>query len=93
MITAGIDMGSKFVKTVILKDGSVLGKASEAVRFEPIAAAEKCFKRAVNEAGLDSSAIDHITSTGAGRKSVPNVNSDIRRRGPLLMSAPRKGVA
>ena len=77
MITAGIDMGSKFVKTVILKDGSVLGKASEAVRFEPIAAAEKCFKRAVNEAGLDSSAIDHITSTGAGRKSVPNVNSDI----------------
>ena len=45
MITAGIDMGSKFVKVVILKDGVVQGKASETTGFEPTAAAARPGRR------------------------------------------------
>jgi benzoyl-CoA reductase subunit D len=77
MITAGIDMGSKYVKVVILKDGAVLSKAIETTGFEPIEAASRCLEKAIKEAGIEKSAIEHITSTGAGRKAAPDVNSDI----------------
>jgi benzoyl-CoA reductase subunit D len=77
MITAGIDMGSKFVKVVILKDGAVQGKASEAVGFEPAAAATRCLEATAKEAGVEVSAIDHITATGAGRKTAPRADSNI----------------
>lgn len=77
MITAGMDMGSKYVRVVILQDGVVLGKASETTGFEPIEAASKCLKNALSESGIEESAIEHITSTGAGRKAAPGVNTDI----------------
>lgn len=77
MITAGIDMGAKYVKVVILKDGNVQGKAMVATGFEPATSATECLKKAAQESGVEISAIDHITSTGAGRKAAPNINSDI----------------
>lgn len=77
MITAGIDMGSKYVKVVILKDGDVLARTIETTGFEPVASASKCLEAAVSNAGIELSAIEHITSTGAGRKTAPNTNSDI----------------
>jgi benzoyl-CoA reductase subunit D len=88
MITAGIDMGSKFVKVVILKDGVVQGKASEATGFEPTAAAARCLEVSVNASGIEASAIEHITATGAGRKAAPGARSDITDVG-----AAAKGVA
>ena len=77
MITAGIDMGSKFVKVVILKDGTVQAKASDSVGFEPAAVAERCLETVAKASGIEVSAIDHITSTGAGRKAAPSAHSDI----------------
>jgi benzoyl-CoA reductase subunit D len=77
MITAGIDMGSKTVKVVILKDGTILSKAIETTGFEPVASASKCLEQAVQNAGIELSGIDHITATGAGRKVAPKANSDI----------------
>jgi benzoyl-CoA reductase subunit D len=77
MITAGIDMGSKFVKVVILKDGAVRGKYSDSTGFEPTAAAAKCLEAAASASGIEASAIDHITATGAGRKAAPGAHSDI----------------
>jgi len=88
MTTAGIDMGSKFIKVLILKDGTVRGKAMLTTGFEPAASASKCLELAAKEAGIDISSIDHITSTGAGRKAAPNINSDITD-----VSAAAKGVA
>jgi predicted CoA-substrate-specific enzyme activase len=77
MITAGMDMGSKYVKVVILKDGVIQSKAIAATGFEPVAAAQKCLEQAAADAGIEASALDHITSTGAGRKAAPNVNSNV----------------
>jgi benzoyl-CoA reductase subunit D len=88
MITAGIDMGSKYVKVVILKDGAILGKAMETTGFEPVESAARCFDKAVKEAGVEVSEIEHITATGAGRKSAPKANSSITDVG-----AAAKGVA
>ncbi|UCC44261.1 MAG: CoA activase [Candidatus Zixiibacteriota bacterium] len=88
MLTAGIDMGSKFIKTLVLKDGMVLGKAIVPTGFEPSASASKCLEQAASEAEVDISSIDHITSTGAGRKAASEANTDITDVG-----AAAKGVA
>jgi benzoyl-CoA reductase subunit D len=77
MITAGIDMGSKFIKVVILEDGVMKGRSIFAAGFEPTVAAEDCLKKAADQAGIEVSAIEHITATGAGRKVAPQANSDI----------------
>jgi len=77
MITAGVDMGSKFVKVVILKDGTVQGKAAETTGFEPVEAGSRCLEAAAEAAGIKVSSIEHITATGAGRKVAPGANSNI----------------
>jgi benzoyl-CoA reductase subunit D len=77
MVTAGIDMGAKNIKVVILEDGVVKSRAMTTTGFEPTASASRCLEQAAKESGIEISAIDHITSTGAGRKAAPNVNSDI----------------
>jgi benzoyl-CoA reductase subunit D len=77
MITAGIDMGAKYIKVVILKDGIIQGKAKEAAGFEPAASAFRCLNQAATQSGVDISSVDHITSTGTGRKAAPHIDSDI----------------
>ncbi len=89
MITAGVDMGSKFVKIVILKDGAIQGKSSETTGFEPIEAASRCLRAAAKAAGIEVSSIEHITSTGAGRKVAPGAKSDITDVGAAAKGAAR----
>ena len=45
MITAGIDMGAKLIKVLILKDGEIIAKTQEVAGFEPKEAAEKAYER------------------------------------------------
>lgn len=77
MITAGIDIGAKYIKVVILKDKDIQGKAMKLTGFEPAVVAAQCLEEAAAESGIEIAAIDHITSTGAGRKMAPQINSDI----------------
>ncbi|KPL06002.1 CoA activase [bacterium SM23_57] len=71
MITAGIDMGAKLIKVLVLRDGDVLAKTQEMAGFEPKEAAGKAFERALSEAGLSERDIDLVYSTGSGRKLAP----------------------
>ncbi len=88
MITAGIDMGAKYIKAVILKDGAVQSRAITATGFESAESALKCLEQAADESGIAIDDLDHITSTGAGRKAAPHINSDITDVG-----AAAKGIA
>lgn len=81
MITAGIDMGSKTIKVVILKDGKVLARSSTVSGFETRESAEVALKEALNKSGLALKDIDRIVSTGAGRKEAPHINADITEVG------------
>ncbi len=76
MITAGIDMGSKNVKAVILQDGKVIGKAIEPAGLEQEEAAVRCFDAALKAAGITKDQISKIMATGAGRKVAPYATSD-----------------
>jgi len=81
MITAGIDMGSKTIKVVILKDGEIIGKAIENAGFESREAAEKAFATATQEAGIAQDDIEKITATGAGRKNAPFTEHEVTEVG------------
>jgi len=77
LITAGIDMGSKNVKVVILKDGQILSKGLIPSGFDQKTAAEKIFNEVLKKAGLSYSDIDYVVATGAGKDIAPNANSEI----------------
>ena len=81
MITAGIDMGSKTVKVVILKDGGIIGKAMTLAGFEAGVAAEEAFATALKDAGVSREDIEAIVATGAGRRSAPYTKREITEVG------------
>jgi len=79
MITAGIDVGAKFVKVVILKDGKVLERAKALVGFDVLKSASDLFESTIKKTGLSRNDIKRIAATGMGRETVhgkPPVNAE-----------------
>lgn len=81
MITAGIDMGSRTVKVVLLENVKVDGapQLQYAVKkahlmfpgdLDQDVAAEKAFTEALAAAGIERGAVKAVYATGAGRKQV-----------------------
>lgn len=87
MITAGIDMGAKYVKVLLLKDGEILMRASESAGFEPLEAADNAYDKALSQAGLTRNDVSFICATGAGRSAVPFANDTVTE-----VSASAKGA-
>lgn len=77
MITAGIDVGSKTIKVVILKDDEIIGKSIALGGLDPKKSMEETFEKALADAKLTRARIEKIVATGAGRKDVPFANSEI----------------
>ena len=80
-ITAGIDMGSKNVKVLVLKDGQILAKGLAPSGFDQKAAAEGLFNKVLQKANLSRDDINHIVATGAGKDAAPYANSAISMMG------------
>jgi len=76
-ITAGIDVGSKNVKVMVLRDGQILAKGLAPSGFDQKAAAEKVFNDVLRKVGLSHGDIAHIVATGAGKDSAPYANSEV----------------
>lgn len=81
MITAGIDMGSRSVKVVLLEEVAVDGAAQKAYsvkkahlmlpgELDADQAAEKAYDDALAGAGLSRGDVKAVFATGAGRKQV-----------------------
>lgn len=85
MITAGIDLGAKNVKAVILEDGVIKGKAVRAAGLEQAESAQACLEQAAENAGVTLEAIDYILSTGAGRKAATSADSNVTEVGADAM--------
>jgi benzoyl-CoA reductase subunit D len=70
MIQAGIDVGAKFIKVLIIKDGKIIAKEKVFSGFEGKENVEKLFNQTLQKAGISRDEINSITSTGSGRKVV-----------------------
>lgn len=77
MITAGIDVGAKTVKVVLIEDGKIRAKAMVLSGFDQTASANEALEEALKEAGLSREAIGTIVTTGAGRKAIPFAKSNV----------------
>jgi predicted CoA-substrate-specific enzyme activase len=77
MITAGIDMGAKTIKVVIMDGGKVVGKAMVLGGVDTAKSAEDVFARALKVAGLSREKLGRIVATGAGRKSAKFSGGDV----------------
>ncbi|UCE44155.1 MAG: CoA activase, partial [Candidatus Bathyarchaeota archaeon] len=81
MITAGIDMGARNIKIVILKDNKILSKGMILSGFDQKASAEKAFSKTLTKAGLSHNDIKRIVATGAGKDVAPYANNEISMMG------------
>ena len=70
MITAGIDCGTKNTKTVILKDGQIIGKGKVLTGFDQEKAVNESLAQALESAGVSREEIQKIGGTGLGKNAI-----------------------
>ncbi len=70
MISAGIDCGAKNTKTVIMKDGNIIGKGTVLTGFDQEQAVEDSLEKAIQDAEISRGDIQKIFGTGSGKESV-----------------------
>ena len=70
MITAGVDVGAKNVKAIILKDGDVLGKSMGLMEMDRKKSVGDVIENCLADSGVGKEDIDYVVSTGAGAKVV-----------------------
>jgi predicted CoA-substrate-specific enzyme activase len=74
VITAGVDVGAKYVKIVLLEDGkNVLARASGIVGFDVGKSAAEVFEKALVNANLKLDQVFQVVATGMGRKAVHKI--------------------
>jgi benzoyl-CoA reductase subunit D len=81
MITAGIDMGSKTIKVIVLDDKKIIGKSIKTAGLEEKKNAEEAIEEALKSAGITKDKVEKIMATGAGRKNAPEVDDDLTEVG------------
>lgn len=87
MITAGMDLGSKTVKVVIMQDGKVIARVKKYSGFEQDVVAAETMQDALKEAGIQASQVDAIVATGAGRKAAPFTKDTVTEVGAAARGA------
>jgi benzoyl-CoA reductase subunit D len=70
MITAGVDVGAKFAKVVIFKDGQVITRAKALVGFDVLKSASEVFEITLKDAVLSRTDLQRVVATGMGRNTV-----------------------
>lgn len=76
MITAGIDLGAKTIKAVVVRDGEVLGRAIRVAGFDASIARE-ALREALAAAGLERGAVARVVATGVGREDAPEKDATL----------------
>lgn len=77
MITAGIDIGSRASKAVVLKDGKILSSYIGDTGAESIVTSKETIACTLEGTGLEIKDIEYIVATGYGRVLVPFANENI----------------
>lgn len=77
MITAGLDIGAKTVKIVILKGTAIIGQTLTVAGYNVQTSLQKAWEDILPKAGITLKQIDRIMATGAGRKEVPLAHDQV----------------
>ena len=77
MITAGIDCGAKNTKTIIMKDGKIIGKGMVLTGFDQEKAVEGSLEQAIRNAGISKDDIQRICGTGSGKNAIKVADDEV----------------
>lgn len=77
MVVAGIDIGSRAAKSVLMKDGKVISTFSGDTGPESVKTANMAMSSVLEGTGLSLDAIDYIVATGYGRVLVPFARENV----------------
>ncbi len=77
MITAGVDIGSRTAKVIILRDGEMLSSSLISTGPESAATANLAMDIALNGTGITLDDIEYIIATGYGRYIAPFANGNV----------------
>jgi benzoyl-CoA reductase subunit D len=77
VITAGVDCGSKNTKTIILRDGNIIGKALAPTGFDQAASVRESLTWALREAGISRDDVERMAGAGAGSKAIEDADLTI----------------
>jgi benzoyl-CoA reductase subunit D len=77
MITAGIDCGAKNTKTIIMKDGEIVGKGLILAGLDQEKAVQESLGQALKDAGISKDDVPKIYGTGSGRKTIKIADDSI----------------
>ena len=81
MITVGIDLGIQRVKVVVLKDRKIVARSQEFSGFDPTKAAEQAVNKALKEANIKLTEVNHFSATGSAMDMAPFANSTVSMMG------------
>lgn len=70
MFKAGIDVGAKNVKVVILKDDEIIARGINVLEMDREKSIRDVFESTLKKCGIEESALDGIVATGGGAESV-----------------------
>lgn len=87
MITAGIDIGGRDVKVLLLRDGKVIARTKAAGGFEQGRVASGLLEKAASDASISTEQIERIGATGSGKKYAPPHDVDITEIGAVAKGA------
>ncbi|MDY6973336.1 MAG: acyl-CoA dehydratase activase [Thermodesulfobacteriota bacterium] len=87
MITAGIDVGAKNLKVVLLKDNNVIGKSTVLMEMDRKKSINEGLDACLADAGIRKEDVDYFVATGAGEKSV-----NFAQKGITTVTCDAKGV-
>jgi benzoyl-CoA reductase subunit A len=77
MISTGIDVGSRNVKVVIVKDGTIINKTIFPTGFDPSISAQTALSLAIEQSGLAESDIQQINATGVNAEMATHATGQI----------------
>jgi len=77
MIVAGIDIGSRAAKAVVMEDSSILSSVITDTGPESVKTSYMAMKKLLNGTGLSLNDIQYTVATGYGRVLVPFANENI----------------
>src|SRR4030042_3884456 len=77
MITAGVDIGAKTVKMVILKDGVNIRQALITAGYDVQRSLKEGWKEGLFTGGIERNQIDRIMATGTGKKEATMAHDQV----------------
>ena len=77
MTVAGIDIGSRAAKVVVMRDGSIVSSVIRDTGPESVKTSQAAIAEALNGTGLSLDDLEYVVATGYGRVLVPFANENI----------------